>query len=199
MGDVVLVIVTALISGLLATLITIWSQKRTEKYNNKLKIFEILMSQRYMISSEESVKALNSIDVVFYKDENVRKAYKEFLDETEKKIEFNPNIGDKQLRLLEEISKVLNLKDIHWDEIKRYYYPSGLSEKIHEETALRKAQLQTTMMSLSQEEQQNTTSDEQFSQDMVAKLIENPDSIDGLMKLIDLFGSISSQEEQKNE
>lgn len=36
MGDIVLVVVTALISGLLATLVTIWWQKRSSEYQEKL-------------------------------------------------------------------------------------------------------------------------------------------------------------------
>ncbi len=190
MKDIILVIVTALISGLLATLITILFQKRTAKYNSKLKIFETLMSQRYLISTEESVKALNSIDVVFYKDSDVRKAYKEFLDETEKKPEFNPNVGDKYLRLLEEMSKVLKLDNIHWDEIKRYYYPAGLSEKLNEETALRKAQLMNALESANRPDQQeNSSPNEQFSQEIITEMIKNPDSIEGIMKLAKMFGA----------
>src|SRR5699024_12377158 len=48
-------IVTALISGLLATVLTIFWQKKETLYNRKMKIFETLMSYRYMIASEESV------------------------------------------------------------------------------------------------------------------------------------------------
>ena len=75
MGNVALVIITALISGLLATIITIWWQKRAQIFARKMRVFETLMAYRYMISSEESVKTLNSIDVIFYKDKAVRDAY----------------------------------------------------------------------------------------------------------------------------
>ena len=101
MGNVALVIITALISGLLATIITIWWQKRAQIFARKMRVFETLMAYRYMISSEESVKTLNSIDVIFYKDKAVRDAYKDFLNEASKKPELNPNIEDKHLKLLE--------------------------------------------------------------------------------------------------
>lgn len=86
MNNVVLVVITALISGLLATIVTIWWQRRSEIRNKKMKVFETLMTYRYMISSQESVNALNSIDVVFYKDKNVRKAFSDFLNETDKDV-----------------------------------------------------------------------------------------------------------------
>ena len=188
MNNVVLVVITALISGLLATIVTIWWQRRSEIRNKKMKVFETLMTYRYMISSQESVNALNSIDVVFYKDKNVRKAFSDFLNETDKKPEFNPNIPDKHLKLLEEISKSLGLKDIHWDDIKQSYYPSGLSEKIMEESLLRKMQIQSVSTELTQEQApQNTPSNNQFNEQMVAQLLpallQNPENLKMLIEL----------------
>lgn len=187
MENIFLVIVTALISGLLATVLTIFWQKKEALYNRKMKIFETLMSYRYMIASEESVHALNSIDVIFYKNLNVRRAYNEFLDETEKKPDMNPNIADKHLRLLEEIAKVLKLKDIRWDDIKHSYYPVGLSEKIQEENMLRKLQLQNAANSTKNNDNvQNTPSQEQFSQQSVIQLlpelIKNPEVLKTLLE-----------------
>lgn len=188
MNNVVLVVITALISGLLATIVTIWWQRRSEIRNKKMKVFETLMTYRYMISSQESVNALNSIDVVFYKDKNVRKAFSDFLNETDKKPEFNPNIADKHLKLLEEMSKSLGLKDIHWDDIKQSYYPSGLSEKIMEESLLRRMQIQSVSTELTQEQApQNTPSNNQFNEQMVAQLLpallQNPESLKMLIEL----------------
>lgn len=150
MEQIILVICTALISGLFATIITLWWQKKSALYNEKMDIFKTVMSYRYKISSEESVSALNAIDVVFYRDTEVRRAYVDFLNEADKKPEFNPNINDKHLKLLEEIAKALNLKDIHWDDIKRSYYPKGLSEKTREEDTLRKIQIQNASNSLAE-------------------------------------------------
>ena len=195
MKEIVLVITTALISGLLATIVTILFQKKTEIHNKKLKIFEILMYGRYCISSEDNVKALNSIDVVFYNDTNVRKAYKNFLDETEKKLEQNPNIEDKHLILLEKISKVLKLKDIRWDEIKRYYYPSGLSEKIEEEITLRKVQLQNAFEKIEiNNAQQSVNSNNEFSQELITEMIKNPESLNGFLELTKMFGTFEKKE-----
>ena len=55
MGETALVVITALSSGLIATLVTIWWQKRSRLKNDKTEIFATLMSKRYEISAEESV------------------------------------------------------------------------------------------------------------------------------------------------
>ena len=153
----------------------------------KMDIFETLMSYRYMISNQESVNALNSIDIVFYKDEAVRKAYAAFLNETGKKPEFNPNTADKYLMLLEEMSKSLGLKDIHWDDIKQCYYPNGLAEKIQDEQMLRKVQIQNAMDAARQNaEQQNTPASNQFNEQLALQLLpvllKNPESLKMLME-----------------
>ena len=194
MGNIILVITTALISGLLATLVTLWWQKRTAVYNSKMKIFETLMSYRYMIVAEESVHALNSIDVVFYKESSVRKAYADFLNEADKKPELDPNIADKHLKLLEEMAKSLKLKNIHWDDIKHSYYPNGLREKTQEEALLRKVQIQNAInANEAQKQQQNTPMQDQFNQQLMVQLLpellKNPEGLKSLMEIGDKFGS----------
>ena len=64
----VVLLVTTLLSGLFATLVTlIWQDKAA---NKKLKydIFVALMSNRFRLDSEKVVCALNMIDVVFNTD-----------------------------------------------------------------------------------------------------------------------------------
>lgn len=193
MDNVILVVVTALISGLFATLITIWWQGKAAIRKSKMKIFETLMAYRYSIIAEPSVHALNSIDVIFYNDENVRRAYADFLNEAAKRQDMNPNTADKHLKLLEEMAKALNLKNIHWDDIKQAYCPNGLFEKLREEELLRKMQIQTAVNTIeSQKEQQNTPSQEQANQQFVMQLlpelIKNPEALKTLMELGDKFG-----------
>ncbi len=194
MSEIIMLVATALISGLLATLITIWWQGKVAIRNSKMKIFETLMSYRYWIVAEPSVHALNSIDVIFYKDDNVRRAYNDFLNEAAKSPEMNPNTADKHLKLLEEIAKALNLKNIHWDDIKQAYCPNGLSEKIHEEEMLRKMQLQSVANSLeTQKDQQNISTQEQSNQQLLAQilpeLIKNPESMKTIIELGTKFGN----------
>ncbi len=193
MDNIILVIVTALISGLLATLVTIWWQSKTQIRKSKMKIFETLMAYRYMIVAEPSVHALNSIDVVFYKDENVRRAYTDFLNEAAKRPEMNPNTLDKHLKLLEEIAKALKLNNIHWDDIKQSYCPNGLFEKIQEEQLLRKVQIETGVQALErQKNQQNTPPKGQVDQQMVMQLLpellKNPEGLKTIMEIGEKFG-----------
>lgn len=188
MDQIASLVSTALISGLLATIVTILWQRKAASYNRKLNVFNILMSYRYMISSEVSVNALNTIDVIFYKDKRVREAFSRFLDETSKKPELNPQIDEKYLKLLEEMAVALKLKNIHWDDIKHSYYPNGLSEKIVEESTLRKLQIESTSVLLnSTRQQQNTPFKNQFTEQAVLQilpeLIKNPDSIKTLIEL----------------
>lgn len=143
MDSVIAVVVAALISGLVATIITIWWQKRTATYNRKMKVFETLMMYRIpdILHFKENVHALNSIDIAFYDDKKVRNAYKDFINETDKTKEMNPNIQDKHLRLLEEMAKSLGLKKICWEDIKHPYYPIGYSTLLKDEEAFRKTSI----------------------------------------------------------
>lgn len=128
MGETTVVFLTALCSGLIATFVTILWQKKSQVKNEKIKIFTILMSKRYDIAAEESVNALNMIDVVFYESEKVRSAWKSFLEATNlpDSPTKNPTINDKHLKLLEVIAENIGYKGIRWDDIKQYYYPSVL-------------------------------------------------------------------------
>ena len=95
--------------------------------------------------------------------------------------------------LLEVLSKSLNLGEIHWDDIKHTYYPNGLSEKLQEETILRKMQIQNTAAAIQHSgEQANTPSSAQFNQQLLAQilpeLIRNPESLKSLMEIGEKYG-----------
>ena len=64
--SIMLVLVTALISGLLGSVLTILWQRHYESRRLKLHIFETLMAYRYLIWSQESVNAINSVAVVTF-------------------------------------------------------------------------------------------------------------------------------------
>ena len=188
MDNTFLVIITALVSGLCATLITLVWQHRTRIYSNKIDIFRTLMSYRYMISDERCVAALNSIDVVFYRNGNVRIAYKDFWNEINKPTDLNPVIQDKFLRLLEEMAKVLRFKDIHWDDIKRFYYPVALSEKLDGERLLRQLQLKKAMEKNTGYNQQEMTPDVQIAVlNMITELSKNPESLKAVLSFAESY------------
>lgn len=189
MENTLLVIVTALCSGLIATLVTIWWQSKHQKEIDKNRIFTILMSKRYEISAEESVEALNMIDVVFYRSDKVRKAWRDFNDATKapESDTKNQNIKDKHLRLLEVIAEDIGYKEIRWEDIKQYYFPVGLSDRKHDEDVLRRVQIDASLAQIKEKQEHTQVSQvdpkADFTNQMLLKALENPD---GLLKLVEI-------------
>lgn len=189
MGETIIVILTALSSGLIATLITIYWQRRNQSKNEKVSIFTILMSKRYDIASEESVNALNMIDVVFYKSEKVRSAWKQFLDATN--LPDSPTrsqtINDRHLKLLEVIAEDIGYREVRWDDIKQYYYPVGLSSLRQDEAVLRRVQIDAGLAQINEskknEESSQTDTNNQMATQVLIEAMKNPD---GLLKLMEV-------------
>ena len=187
--DIVSIIIGAVGSGLLATIVTIMVQKHSEVKRVKLEIFETLMSHRYLMHDKDNVEALNKIDVVFHNDTEVRQAWVEFLDAADRGAE-NPtahrNIGDKYLKLLEKIAIAIGYKNINWEDIKRYYFPLGLSTKISEEAMLRKAQLSQANAEANQDSSNGQISIEQFGMQFLLKALESPDGLEKVAQIADM-------------
>lgn len=142
MKDCILVTVSALLSGVLATFVTLWWQTKAECKRRRYEIFAGLMGRRFALPSESSVSLMNMIDVVFYKDVDVRNKYAEFLAETNKPENGSRDIEEKHLKLLEAMAVALGYTNIQWDTIKHTYFPVGLAEKYRDEDALMKLQIQ---------------------------------------------------------
>lgn len=192
MGEILLVISTSLISGLLATIITIICQKKSEKKNAKREIFKTLMAYRYAIHLKESVNALNNIEVVYYDNPAVIEAWQEFKKEANRAAENpkKPNIlQDKQLKLLEEMAKVIGYKKLNWDKIKDFYFPQGLSSQLQEEMLLRKAQLQNTIQSNIQPHTAQLKAEDQIGLQIVMKMLEEPNGINKLLEIAEKFAT----------
>lgn len=187
-------IITSLLSGLLATVVTIVWQQRSKVAVQKLNIFKTLMTYRFQIVAKENVIALNAIDVFFYDDKAVRLAYREFLSETEKKPEVDANIEDRYLKLLEEIAKAVGLSRIKWDEIKRFYYPTGLAESIQDETMLRKVQIESGLKALRSSGEQNSVQNMQIEQKLALELLPLIMQKPEVLKTLMAFAKQHSQE-----
>lgn len=189
MDNVWIIIITSLISGILATILTIIVQRISEVKRSKRDIFEILMSHRYMIPDKINVEALNKIDVVFYKDESVRKSWGEFLaaaDAAKETPNRTTDVNDKYLRLLEEIAKVIGYNNINWENIKKYYFPQGLSTKIMEEETLRKVQIQQALQESKQDRKNPSVSAQEVGFQFVMKALDSPNGMETLQKIIEL-------------
>ena len=109
-------------------------QIKHQKRNDKMQIFKILMTHRIFGWTNESVQALNLIDIVFADDEAVRKQWKVYLDKL-----YVENPTDTELskikieheKLLETMANALGYKDIiTWESIQKPYIPKGMTESI---------------------------------------------------------------------
>ena len=139
---------TALLSGLIATVVTIWWNAFAEKRRHRYQLFETLMSNRFNITSLENVQALNLIDVVFYKYSAIREAFKDFKQEANKPEDGKRDIDSKYLKLLECIADQIGYGEVSWDTIKDFYYPSGLLVKTQGEMELLKLNIQVAQKQL---------------------------------------------------
>lgn len=148
--SIITIVVSAVLSGLLATVITLFWQSKAEKAKIKKEIFTTLMAYRYNIAAAESVKALNCVQVVFYDNNNVRDAWTKFKAMADKQPFVQRDLVDAHISLLEEIAKSLNYKNINWTEIKSSYYPEAIANQINEENALRRAQLQIALSNVAE-------------------------------------------------
>lgn len=190
MDNVWIIVITSLLSGILATVLTLICQKIGETRRVKRAIFEVLMSHRYLIYDKENVEALNKIEVVFYHHTDVRAAWKEYMkaaDEAAQNPASGNRLNDCYLKLLEKISKAVGYKNISWDEIKKSYFPQGLSTKIMEEEALRKAQIQQATNSFNQDRPNpNQISTEEMGIKFIMKALDAPDGLTTITRLIEL-------------
>ena len=150
------------------------------------------MAYRYAIHLKESVNALNNIEVVYYDNPAVIEAWQEFKKEANRAAENpkKPNIlQDKQLKLLEEMAKVIGYKKLNWDKIKDFYFPQGLSSQLQEEMLLRKAQLQNTIQSNIQPHTAQLKAEDQIGLQIVMKMLEEPNGINKLLEIAEKFGT----------
>ena len=188
--DIIVTALSVVFSGVVATVITILYQKFSGEQTAKRKVFETAVSYRFFISEEENVKSLNSIDVIFHKNQKVRQAWKSYMDEADKPSSNPQQLNDRYIKLLEEMALACGYKDIRWDDLKRYYYPSGLLNRKNDDEILTKLQIKTAEKTASDAVgQQNTPQNEQLANQMMLqllpKLIENPDSFSKLIELAD--------------
>ena len=189
MENITTILISTVLSGIFATIVTLWWQSKNQIKQEKVRIFTTLMSKRYEITDEECVNALNMIDVVFYKDKKVRSAWIDFKNATEMaESESKPQIiTDKRLKLLEIMAENIGYKDIHWDDIKQYYYPVGLSDRKRDEAILRRVQIDAGLAQIKNEKEHESSAqvDQQtdFNNQMLLKALENPD---GLLKLFEV-------------
>lgn len=143
MDNLMIVIITSLLSGLIGVIVTLAVQKRTAKKAEQMTIFKTLMSTRFIYgASYEKTRALNLIDVVFYNAKNVVEAWEKLYKSYAKKELNSSEIEDNTILLLEAMARHLNYKHLNWDTIKKSYLPIGISNDMQNQAEYQNLQLE---------------------------------------------------------
>ena len=132
-------IIALIIIPVLAVVIGQKLQVCSQKRNDKMQIFKTLMTSRIFGWTNESVQAMNLIDVVFADDKAVRKQWKICFD---KMCVENPTDTDlskiklEREKLLEAMAKSLGYKNIiTWESIQNPYIPKGMTDLMAQQQA----------------------------------------------------------------
>lgn len=133
--NIIALIIIPVIAVVIGQKLQVCSQKR----NDKMQIFKTLMTSRIFGWTNESVQAMNLIDVVFADDKAVRKQWKICFD---KMCVENPTDTDlskiklEREKLLEAMAKSLGYKDIiTWESVQNPYIPKGMTDLMAQQQA----------------------------------------------------------------
>jgi hypothetical protein len=143
-------LVALVVGPMLAVGTQLWWQRRKEKRDHKIWVFSTLMSLRANMLAPDSVRALNLIDVVFYKNAKVRARWKTMLDylasDDWKAQPVAQTTLDKtkdfQAELLAQIAKDLGYKYDHTHIKQNAYYPKVYNLLDEDNTKLRRLGIQ---------------------------------------------------------
>ena len=72
------------------------------------------------------------------------------------------------------------------ENIKKYYFPQGLSTKILEEETLRKAQIQQALQESKQDKRNPSVSAQEMGFQFVLKALDSPNGMELIQKMIEL-------------
>ena len=135
-------------------------QNRKSRKQAQLDLFLTLMANRQKNPiSEAWVDALNSIDVVFQDNKEVRAAWKAYLDSLNQKSAQFDNQNSYKLDLLSEMAESLGYKQLKQTEIDRFYNPVYFGSQQSRQEILYNETLRVLMHSKSEAE---SFSDEEF-------------------------------------
>jgi hypothetical protein len=120
-----------LLSPVIAVVVTLWYQSRTENRNIKKNIFFALMKNRNSLYIPvEYVEALNSIDYVFQDSEKIKNLWASLYDNYNSK---NPDTQQRarlQIDLLSAIASHLGYQNLTQMQINKYYTPQLHADEV---------------------------------------------------------------------
>ncbi len=105
----IIVLISSLISGLLAVCISIWYHQRNEIRRIKIQVLQQLLGNRHDVSGEKFTEALNEVFVVFYNSNDVLVSLKAFHEITKVRSRTNDLSNQKLLDLFKSICKHLKI------------------------------------------------------------------------------------------
>lgn len=104
--------------------------KTSERQRFRLNVFAQIMQGRAEIWAEDSVRALNSIDVAFSDSRPVREAWVELYQALDTAPLVKHVFEEKTRKLLQEMAKDLGLADnLRLDDFARIYFPKAMREE----------------------------------------------------------------------
>ncbi len=129
-------VVAILLSPLIAVLVTVYLQDRKEKRGHKLFILGSLMGTRHAQLTDENVRSLNMIDMVYFDNVQVRTLWHEHFDMLGNEGLNNPNGWEqrnkKRLALVTEMARSLGYeKAITHLDVDRVYIPKYFGESFY--------------------------------------------------------------------
>jgi len=128
-------VVAVLLSPLIAVLVSMYLQHHKERRDAKRWIVTTLFSTRHSTINDETVRALNLIDIVFHDSPSVRRLWREYFE-----MLCNEGLGNpqgyaqrqkKNLELITEMAKALGYgRYITHLDVDRVYCPVGLEGQV---------------------------------------------------------------------
>jgi len=130
-----------LLSPLVAVLVSTYLQNRKERRDHNLFLLGALIAIRHNPVGDETIRALNTIDVVFHDAPSVRKLWQDYFAMLNNQGLNNPmgrqQWQKKNLEMITEMAKVLGYgKAITALDVDRVYTPIALEERNEKNAAL---------------------------------------------------------------
>lgn len=104
------ILISALLSGLIGVVISIWYHQRNEIRRAKLRVLQQLLGNRHDIRGQLFTEALNQVFVIFYDSQDVLSALKAFHEVIMGAQKTTDLANQKLLDLFKAMCKHLNIK-----------------------------------------------------------------------------------------